>query len=129
MHFMLSLHGCLFACELPFLSPPSLSLHAAGNYAVVDVKAGRYSHLEALGVPLRTPFGLHNALGDPKNAMGHSWYGKTTCCDARFGDPWRNPCPEDLMAREDAWAYCPKRENYVRLPLSDATRAKCGLGE
>lgn len=95
----------------------------AGRYAVVDLRAGTYKGLEHLGLPsLTTPFPVSNQLGNRLNEKGHSWYGKTTCCQEH--DFWKNPCPEDLMRRNESWAYCPKRESYIE--VARYTRERCG---
>ena len=100
-----------------------------GRYAVADVRARRYTGFEHLqGLNVSTPFGVFNDNLNPLNRPGHSWSGKTTCCEV--ADPYGNPCPEDLMNQVKRWDWCPSKQRYQARPKRDSTRArmlsKCG---
>lgn len=93
------------------------------RYAVVDVRANKYTGIHHFGLNISTPFGTFNAMDHSSTliGIGHSFVRKPTCCMSH--DPWKSDCPEEQLARSDKWAYCPRRELYVPVPRDDETRA------
>ena len=118
------------SCAAPANDPASrtaLLMRRLARYQRRGPRRGHAHRIPLLAVRgsaprLTTPFPVSNQLGNRLNEKGHSWYGKTTCCQEH--DFWKNPCPEDLMRRNESWAYCPKRESYIE--VARYTRERCG---